>query len=664
MKLRVKLIIGIVSILALSITTYYAYNVIKEQTMKENKKLIPRKVLFGNPDKITVRLSPDGRYISFVAPLNGVLNVWVAPRDDINAAKPVTRDTGRGVRNYFWSYLPNILLYIQDKDGDENWHIYKRNINDDAVVDLTPFKGVHAQVLKLSDKFPEQMLISLNNRSPEFHDIHKVNLKDNSRELIEENNEYAGFLADDQLNIRLATKLTPDGGSSFLLKQDKGYKELLRANPDDMINTQPLTFDKAGKKLYITDCQGRNTSALVEIDLATGSKTVIASDEKSDLDDVIFHPTENYPQAFATNYERKAWQLLDPQLKKDFDYIKGLEDGDAELASRTYDDKFWIVAFLKDTGPIRYYLYDREQTKAHFLFTSNKSLENLPLVPMVPKIIKTRDGFEMVCFLSVPDKAGPVPLILNVHGGPTVRDDWGYDPLHQWLANRGYAVLSVNYRGSTGFGKKFLTAGYGEWAAKAHDDLIDAVNWAVENGIADKSKVAILGGSYGGYAALVGLTFTPEVFACAVDIVGPSNLITLFESIPAYWKPARDMLRVRIGASPDTEEGREFLRSRSPLTFVDKICRPLLIGQGANDPRVKQAESDQIVEAMRAKNLPVTYILYPDEGHGFARPENRISFFAETEKFLAEFLGGDFEEVGDDFAGSSIQVVPAQGVKK
>ena len=624
--------------------------------MKFDTNLIPRKILFGNPDKTGVRLSPDGCYLSYIAPLDGVLNIWVAKRG--GEAKPITKDTGRGIRSYFWTYQADTLVYNQDKDGNENWHLYKRNINDDNVVDLTPFENVHAQVMKLSYKHPNEMLIGLNNRSPEFHDIYKVNLTDNSSKLIEENNQFAGFNADDELNIRLATQMTPDGGSILLTKSDHGYSELLKTNADDLINTQPLGFDKTAENLYMEDCKDRNTSALAKINIKTGEKQVLNFDDKSDLNDVIFHPTENYPQAFASNFDRKQWHIIDQSIQKDFDYINDLDEGDAEIISRTKDDKFWIVAFLKDTGPVRYYLYNRDEANAEFLFTSNKSLEGLPLAPMIPKIIKTRDGFDMVCYLTVPqgERSGPLPLVLDVHGGPTVRDEWGYDPTHQWLANRGYAVLNVNYRGSTGFGKKFLTAGYGEWAGKAHDDLIDAVNWAADQGIADKSKVAIMGGSYGGYATLVGLTFTPEVFACGVDIVGPSNLITLFESIPEYWKPARDMLRVRIGASPDTEEGREYLKSRSPLTFVDKICRPLLVGQGANDPRVKQAESDQIVSAMQKKGLPVTYVLYPDEGHGFAKPENRISFYAIVEKFLAKFLGGRYEEVGTDFEKSSIQI--------
>ncbi len=312
---------------------------------------------------------------------------------------------------------------------------------------------------------------------------------------------------------------------------------------------------------------------------------------------------------------------------------------------------------------MRYYLYNREKKKATFLFTNRSELEKLQLAKMHPVVIKSRDDLNLVSYLSLPpwlDEDGkpkkPLPMVLFVHGGPWARDSWGYRSYHQWLANRGYAVLSVNYRGSTGFGKDFINASNMEWAGKMHDDLLDAVNWAVENGVAVKDSIAIMGASYGGYATLVGLTFTPDVFCCGVDIVGPSNLRTLLETVPPYWKPMMELWATRIG-DPRTEEGRRFLESRSPLTYVDKISKPLLIGQGANDPRVKQSEADQIVEAMKAKGIPVTYILYPDEGHGFARPENRLSFNAVAELFLQQFLNGRAELIGDDFENSSIEIV-------
>jgi dipeptidyl aminopeptidase/acylaminoacyl peptidase len=390
----------------------------------------------------------------------------------------------------------------------------------------------------------------------------------------------------------------------------------------------------------------------------------LAEDARADLDGVIMHPTEKRPQAAAFNYDRKHWQILDDSIKADLDFLASVEPGEIEIVSRTDDDQHWIVAYVMDNSPLRYYRYDRAARKVHVLFSNRKELEGKPLAKMQPVIIKSRDGLDLVSYLTLPvgsdgnnngrpDK--PLAMILFVHGGPWGRDVWGYDPYHQWMSNRGYAILSVNFRASTGLGKAFTNAGNMEWGAAMHDDLLDAVDWAIKEGIADPKAIAIMGGSYGGYATLAGLTFTPDVFACGVDIVGPSNIVTLLETIPPYWAPMLEMLTSRVG-DHRTEEGRAFLKSRSPLTHADRIRKPLLIGQGANDPRVKQAESDQIVQAMQAKNIPVTYVLYPDEGHGFARPENNMSFSAVAEAFLAGVLEGRFEPIGDDFAGSSISV--------
>jgi dipeptidyl aminopeptidase/acylaminoacyl peptidase len=357
---------------------------------------------------------------------------------------------------------------------------------------------------------------------------------------------------------------------------------------------------------------------------------------------------------------------MDQSVQEDFAYLESLDDGVIDVTSTDLENKTWIVVYLSDTKPVKYYLYNRDTRQARFLFTNRSDLAKCELAPMHPVLIKSRDGLDMVSYLTLPNDAvahksstrpiKPLPLILNVHGGPTARDSWGLNAEHQWFSNRGYAVLSVNYRSSIGFGKEFINKGRGEWGGCMHDDLIDAVNWAVDNKIAARDKVAIYGGSYGGYAALVGLTFTPDVFACAVDIVGPSNLITLLKSIPPYWQPYYVELIRRTGGDPDTEEGRKFLESRSPLTFADRIKKPLLIAQGANDPRVKQAEADQIVAAMEANGIPFTYALYPDEGHGFARPENRISFYAVVEEFLQKHLGGKAEPIGNAFEGASVQI--------
>jgi dipeptidyl aminopeptidase/acylaminoacyl peptidase len=627
-------------------------------------KLISRQTLFGNPDKASARLSPDGTKISYLAPRDGVLNVFVGPRDNPEAAKPVTDDKARGIRIYFWAHDNKHILYLQDSKGDEDWHVYSVNLETGETKDLTPLDKVAAQIDAVSEKFPNEIIVGINDRDPQFHDLYRINIDTGERQLIQKNTEYAGFVVDDDFKVRFASKMLPDGSMQYYQAEGDGWKDSLKIGPADTLTTALSGFDKSGKKVYLTDSRDRNTAALAQIDLADGKETILAENPKADVGGVIVHPTEKNIQAVSFNYEKPEWQVLDPAIADDLKYLETVADGDLQVASRTQDDKLWIVAYLLDDGPVRYYLYDRPNKKADFLFTNRKALEGQPLAKMHPVVIKSRDGQDLVSYLTLPvaadpknsgKPAEPLPLVLLVHGGPWGRDDWSYDPLHQLLANRGYAVLSVNFRGSTGFGKDFTNAGNKEWAAKMHDDLIDAVDWAIAEKIADPKRVAIMGGSYGGYATLVGLTFTPEKFACGVDIVGPSNLLTLLSTIPPYWAPMLQMFKDRVG-DPTTEEGKKLLNERSPLNFVDKIQRPLLIGQGANDPRVKQAESDQIVKAMKEKNIPLTYVLFPDEGHGFARPENNLAFFAVAEAFLARQLGGRYEPIGDDFQNSSITV--------
>ena len=637
--------------------------------------LIPRQTLFGNPDRAMVRLSPDGQHLAYLAPLDGVLNVWVAPADRPDDAQPITHDTGRGVQQYVWAYTNDRILYLKDNDGDENWRVFSVHIDSHDTVDLTPFEGVQAQISQLSPEFPQELIVGLNDRDPQLHDLYRIDLTTGERELLVQNDEgFLGYLCDHGFRIRFALRFTPEGGVEMYQpgEGDEAWTIYDQFAGEDVLTTNPVGLDAEGQTLYMIDSRGRDTAAAVAIDLASDERHVLASDERADASDALTHPRELTVQAVAFNYERKAWQILDERIRADLEHLKAVEDGDVEIASRTLDDDRWIVAYARDDGPVHYYRYDRESKATDFLFTNQEALEGQPLARMHPVVIPSRDGLDLVSYLTLPpdrdlDGDGcpdePLPLVLFVHGGPWARDEWGYHPYHQWLANRGYAALSVNYRGSTGFGKSFINAANHEWAGAMHDDLIDAVDWAIDQHIADPDRVAIAGGSYGGYATLVGLTFTPEKFACGLDIVGPSSLITLVENVPPYWMPMLPLLTQRVG-DPNTDQGREFLKSRSPLTYVDHIKKPLLIGQGANDPRVKQAESDQIVDAMQEKGIPVTYVLYPDEGHGFVRPENRLSFTAIAEAFLAEHLGGRVEPIGDDLEGSSIQIpTGADGVE-
>ncbi len=645
----------------------FAILIISSWTIYQGAKteLIPRKILFGNPERITARLSPDGTKISFLAPINDVLNVWVGPIEDPTSARPITKDTDRGIYRYFWSYTNEHIIYIQDKAGEENWRIYSVHVETNITKDLTPLEGVNARIQGVSPKFPYEILVALNDRVPELHDIYRVNIETGHRKLIEENEGFAGYMVDDDYNIRFAYMMTADGGYELLKPNHENEWELfLKVPMEDTLTTDPIGFDKTGNFLYMIDSRDRNTAALFQLNIENKDRIMLAENETADVDDLIFHPTEKTVQAVAFYYDRKHWQVLDEDILQDLTYLKSVADGDVEIVSRTLDDKYWIVAYILDNGPVQYYLYDQINQKAEFLFTNNQQLEDLPLAQMHPTIIESRDGLNLVSYYTLPLNShengelrprDPLPMVLLVHGGPWSRDIWGYDSQHQWLANRGYAVLSVNFRMSTGFGKEFINAGNLEWGGKMHDDLIDAVQWAVDEGIADPDRIAIMGASYGGYATLAGMTFTPEIFACGIDIVGPSNLVTLLESLPPYWEPTIELFAKRVG-DHRTDEGKQFLIERSPLTYVDRIQNPLLIGQGANDPRVKQSESDQIVQSMEEKEIAVTYVLYPDEGHGFARPENRLSFYAIVEAFLSEYLGGNYEPIGDDFKGSSITV--------
>lgn len=622
---------------------------------ESNNPIIPRKILFGNPDKIGVKLSYDGKYITYIAPVNNVLNIWLAPSNDLSKASPITNDKSRGIRSYSWSYNNNIL-YSQDQDGDENFRIYHYNIQTKETKLLTPEKGVKAHIFAASHKMPDQMLIGMNDRDPKYFDIYRLDLITLKKELVFKNEKYSDFTIDDDLQVRFASITDENGGTEYYQLKDGNGTLFTKVSAEDSTNTSFIGFDKTGRILYLLDSRERNTAALKSLNLDDNKSTIIAEDSKADVNVFAVHPTEGVIQAVEIDYEKARYNILDKSIEKDINYLTGLNKGNLIITTRTLDDSTWLVAFEIDDGAVKYYKYDRSKTNAEFLFNNRDDLTKYQLASMLPVIIKSRDGLDLVSYITypigtkidknnVPDKK--LPLIIYVHGGPQVRDSWGFDPTHQWLANRGYVVLSVNYRGSSGFGKDFINAGNMEWGRKMHDDLIDSVNWAVNANIADPAKVAIMGGSYGGYATLVGLTMTPDVFACGVDLVGPSNLLTLINSIPPYWKPILGVLKRRIGAW-DTEEEKRALKERSPLTYVDNIKKPLFIAQGAHDPRVKQAESDQIVSAIRNKKIPVIYALYENEGHGFARPENRLSYYAMVESFLANILGGRKEDIGND----------------
>ncbi|MBV8885016.1 MAG: S9 family peptidase [Chroococcidiopsidaceae cyanobacterium CP_BM_RX_35] len=609
--------------------------------------LIPREILFGNPERTSPRLSPDGKYLAYIAPdQNNVLQVWlrtVGQEDD----RQLTADKKRGIRIFFWTYNPEQLIYLQDSDGNENFHLYLVDIQSDIVRDLTPFQGIQAQPVALDHNFPNQLLVGLNLNDRSKHDVYQIDLKTGAVEFDTENpGNIIAWTADAQFQVRAAIATTPDGGSDLLVREvtDKPWERIRHWGPND--EGYAVSFSADGETLYIMGSHDANAQRLIALNLSNHQESVVAEDAQYDVDDILIQPVSRVIQAVSFYKDKQEWKVLDQSIAADFEAIAQVRSGEFGVSSRNLADTSWLVAYSIDDGPVYYYAYNRESKSSTLLFSNRPKLEELSLASMQPISYQARDGLTIHGYLTTPIgiPAHNLPAVLLVHGGPWARDAWGYDPEVQWLANRGYVVLQVNFRGSTGYGKDFLNAGNREWGAKMHNDLIDAVHWLGQKGIADLKKVAIMGGSYGGYATLVGLTFTPEVFAAGVDIVGPSNLITMMQSIPPYWEPLRAMEAHRIG---NLETEQEFLKSRSPLFFVDQIKAPLLIAQGANDPRVKQAESDQIVAAMQQANRPVEYVLYTDEGHGFARPENRLHFYAIAEQFLAKYLGGRFEPMGE-----------------
>ncbi|WP_407353659.1 S9 family peptidase [Luteimonas sp. R10] len=638
-------------------------------TSIDDVALIPRDALFGNPERANVQISPDGRHLSWIAPVDGVLNVWVAPADDPGAARAVTQDTARGIRNYFWSHRPDTLLYLRDTGGDEDFHLYAVDLASGESRDLTPFEKTTAQVVGVSHLHPESILVGMNDRDPQWHDLYRVDLASGERTLVEENTQQiGGYLADADYTLRYALRSRPDGGQDVLRRDGDAWVEHDEIPFEDVLTTSPAGLTTDGKTLYMTDSRGRDTAALYAIDTASGEKTLVHEDPRADVGGGLSDPRTGRVQAVAVNYLREEWATLDDAIAADLETLEAIGPGEVSVNTRTLDDRTWVVAYSAAESPLVYYRYDRsaegEAGTLTRLFSGRPALDDQPLVPQWPVEIASRDGKTLVSYLTLPAHADPdgdgkpdtaTPMVLLVHGGPWGRDGYGFSSYNQWLANRGYSVLQVNFRGSTGFGKAFTNAGDGEWAGKMHDDLIDAVQWAVQQGVTGEDQVAIMGGSYGGYATLVGLTFTPDTFACGVDIVGPANLNTLLATVPPYWASFFEQLARRMG-DPRTEEGRAWLTERSPLTHADRISKPLLIGQGANDPRVKQAESDQIVAAMQEKNIPVTYVLFPDEGHGFARPENSKAFNAVAEGFFSTCLGGRAQPIGEDLAGSSITV--------
>ena len=537
-----------------------------------------------------------------------------------------------------------------DTGGDENWRLHDVDVDSMQRRDLTPFGNVQTELIAGDKKFPTEILVGLNRDNPELHDVYRLNLTTGDLVKEVENPGFVGWVADSELVIRSGIAPQPDGGLVVMIRDGAGdaWRPLLTISAEDALTSEPVAFSEDGRSLLAISSVGADTGRLVRIDLATGAEQVLAEDPEADVAGIRLHPDTREPQVVTFLKDRMEYRVLDPAIEPDLAAIRALHPGDPSFSDHDDADETWLVAFNTDAGPVSYYSYDRRTRTAEFLFDSRPELAKYELAPMEPFSFTARDGLTIHGYATFPPGADRrnLPAVLNVHGGPWARDAWGFDPEAQWLANRGYLCVQVNFRGSTGYGKAFVNAGDREWGGRMQDDLSDAVAYVTGQAPdsphwADPGRVAIYGGSYGGYASLAGAAFTPELFRCAVDIVGPSNLKTLIETIPPYWAPMIAQFHNRVG---DPGQDADFLWSRSPLSRAADIRIPLLIAQGANDPRVKQAESEQIVAALENAGIEHEYLLFPDEGHGFAKPENRLRFYAAAERFLAHHLGGRAED--------------------
>lgn len=611
-------------------------------------EIIPVSSFFDNPEIAGAQISPDGEWLSYLKAYQGKLNVF-AKRIGTDDEIQLTNDTERPVTGYFWSVDSSKILYVQDKGGNENFHIYALPIDGTstpAARDLTPYDGARAQIYAVPTDAPERILIGLNQRNPQVFDAYWLDLESGHLTMVAENpGRHGGYLLDHDLKVRVAGGQNEQGGADIFARDDEDAEwRLLASYPADE-NVNPIQFHPDNQRLYISSDHGDvDLSRLMLMDLTTGETEEVERDPAGEVDfgSAVFSSVTD--ELIATVYVADTTRIYtrNDEWKRDLDRLRQVHSGEPNINGSTLDERKFVVAFNDPTDPGVTYLYDRDTGEAEFLFRPRPWLEDKGLADMRPISYQARDGLTIHGYLSTPRglAAKDLPLILVVHGGPWARDTWGYQPEVQLLANRGYAVLQINYRGSTGYGKNFLNAAVKEWSGAMHDDLVDGVNWAVAEGIADPDLVGIYGGSYGGYATLVGLTFTPEVFACGLDYVGPSSLVTLIESFPAYWRPFLEGTFYRHVGDPADIDDIEDMQARSPLNLVGQIEDPIMIVQGANDPRVTKRESDQMAIALRDRGIPVTYLMAENEGHGFANADNRMALYRSMEVFFGECLGG------------------------
>lgn len=630
--------------------------------------LIARADLFGEAVRYGAQLSPRGDRIAFLAARDGVTNLWVLSVGAMDEARAVTDDRGRGVRSFAWGPDSATLLYMLDEQGDGNTQLFAVSAEGGEARQLTP-AGARAEIIGVSQSDPDGVVITLNQRDPAWPDLVRVDLATGSRTIVQRNvntpsvRGFTRFVLDRENRLRLGLKTLADGSVDvFARAADGGWSRLFDIPFQDAPLSQPIAFSADGRSFFMFDSTGRDRAVLMRVDAETGVKAVLGESARADVSDVWLDPVTNAPEAFAANYLRVEWRALELDAQSDLEFLDNQLTGDFRVTSRSADDGRWIVVEEGPTTPTRTHVYDRSDRanrRLSLLFRHRPGLETAPLQPMTPIEIEARDGLTLVSYLTLPvgsDTNGdarpetPQPLVILPHDGPWARDTYGFNVMHQWLANRGYAVLSVNFRGSTGFGEAFLNAGNREWGGRIQEDLQDALQWAIDNNVAQSDRIAIVGNGFGGYAALAGLTFTPEQFRCAAAYGAPTNLSRLVEAAPVS---VRDVWYLRVG-DVRTAEGRQAMRGRSPGQRVGQIRRPLLIGLGARDRMATQAEFDAVTLSLRGRRVPLTALVFPDEGAEFTRPANRLAFAAVLEQFLGDCLGGRIEPVGAAFEGANL----------
>jgi dipeptidyl aminopeptidase/acylaminoacyl peptidase len=661
-------------------------------------ELIPRELLLGAADRTTASVSPDGKLIAFLAPVQGVTNVWVAPIDAIAQARCVTRAGERPISTYYWSPDSNEILYVRDHDGDENYQLFGVRLSDaplrpggaaesaaDPAIGYTPFAHTNVGIVAVSPLVPHTILISLNRRDPHWPDVYRLSLASGNLELVWTNpGGYRRVIADPHLQLRLAEKARQDGGyevDRFL--SNGSLQPLLVTGFDDSQTTAVVSVAANGRTVYLLDSRGRDTAALESLDLKTGTERVLAVSPTVDIasnsdggvggaNTLIMDPRTGEVQAYSVNDLMLKWMPVGDALRNDIAFLDSHAGGQWSIAGQSGDNRLWTVSIDRPRKATQYSLFDRDRGVLTKLFSERPRLEEALLSEIKPVELPARDGRRLVGYLSVPvpsdpsaaagrpvlrdePAVAPPPAVLLVHGGPDERAVYGYNGYHQWLTNRGYAVLSLNYRGSTGFGKAFTNRR--AWSPQVSNDLLDGIAWLTAHGVGQRDRIAIVGASYGGYSVLAGMTATPNAYACGVDAFGPTDLPALLSrgSIRSEWDANYEHL-VRVFGDPRTAAGRRYLQDRSPQTHVDRLVRPVLVAQGANDPRVREVQSDRFVAALQRRGVDVTYLVFPDEGHGFAREVNLLAYAAVAESFLHRCLGGALQPIDGALQGSSMQI--------